>query len=126
MRALALILTFGSLVSCGQRLSTAEYNENQSLYGADENSVYAEVRTLPFKEVVWEYKFNNRPINRLTLGGDQLFIETPDNSVVAMDRFSGQTSWIFRIEKLSEYEKKHKINLADFLKKKEAKWDPSP
>ena len=28
---------------------------------------------------------------------------------------------IARIEKLSEYEKKHKINLADFLKKKEAK-----
>jgi hypothetical protein len=28
---------------------------------------------------------------------------------------------ISRIEKLQEYEKKHKINLADFLKKKEAK-----
>ena len=28
---------------------------------------------------------------------------------------------IARIEKLSEYEKKHKINLADYLKKKEAK-----
>ena len=28
---------------------------------------------------------------------------------------------IARIEKLSEYEKKHKINLAEFLKKKEAK-----
>ena len=28
---------------------------------------------------------------------------------------------IARIEKLSEYEKKHKINLADHLKKKEAK-----
>jgi hypothetical protein len=41
--------------------------------------------------VEWEYKFNNRPINRLTLGGDQPFIETPDNPVVAMNRFSGQT-----------------------------------
>jgi hypothetical protein len=28
---------------------------------------------------------------------------------------------IGRIEKLQDYEKKHKINLADFLKKKEAK-----
>ncbi len=28
---------------------------------------------------------------------------------------------IARIEKLSEYEKKHKINLAEYLKKKEAK-----
>lgn len=28
---------------------------------------------------------------------------------------------IARIEKLGEYEKKHKINLAEFLKKKEAK-----
>jgi hypothetical protein len=28
---------------------------------------------------------------------------------------------IARIEKLAEYEKKHKVNLADYLKKKEAK-----
>jgi hypothetical protein len=28
---------------------------------------------------------------------------------------------IARIEKLQEYEKKHKVNLADFLRKKEAK-----
>ena len=100
MRALALIVMLGSLAACGERISPEQQystEEGQSYSGADENSVVAEVRTLPWKHVEWEYKFNNRPIRRLTLGGDQLFIETPDNTVVAMNRFTGQTSWIFRI-----------------------------
>ncbi|RPH41811.1 MAG: hypothetical protein EHM91_09855 [Planctomycetota bacterium] len=100
MRSLALIVMLGSLAACGERISPEQQystEEGQSLSGADENSVVAEVRTLPFKHVEWEYKFNNRPIRRLTMGGDQLFIETPDNTVVAMNRFTGQTSWIFRI-----------------------------
>lgn len=101
MRALALILTLGSLAACGERISPEQQYSDGSLgvqsFG-EENAVVAEVRTLPWKHVEWEYKFNNRPISRLTLGGDQLFIETPDNSVVAMDRFTGQTSWIFRVD----------------------------
>ncbi|MBI3857409.1 MAG: PQQ-binding-like beta-propeller repeat protein [Planctomycetes bacterium] len=91
----------GSLAACGERLSPEQQYSGGGLQETSdpgENAVVAEVRTLPWKHVEWEYKFNNRPINRLTLGGDQLFIETPDNSVVAMNRFSGQTSWIFRID----------------------------
>jgi outer membrane protein assembly factor BamB len=100
MRSLALILMLGSLAACGERISPEQQystEEGQSYSGAGENEVVAEVRTLPWKHVEWEYKFNNRPIRRLTMGGDQLFIETPDNTVVAMNRFTGQTSWIFRI-----------------------------
>jgi outer membrane protein assembly factor BamB len=101
MRALALIVVLGSLAACGERISPEQQYSDGSLnvepFG-DENAVVAEVRTLPWKHVEWEYKFNHRPISRLTLGGDHLFIETPDNSVVAMNRFTGQTSWIFRID----------------------------
>jgi outer membrane protein assembly factor BamB len=100
MRPLAIILLVGSLAACGERISGEQQystEEGQTLSGASENEVVAAVRKLPWKHVEWEYKFNNRPIQRLTMGGDQLFIETPDNTVVAMNRFTGQTSWIFRI-----------------------------
>jgi len=100
MRALALLALLGCLAACGERLSPEQQYSDGSLQETSdpgENAVVAEVRTLPWKHVEWEYKFNNRPISRLTLGGDHLFIETPDHSVVAMNRFSGQTSWIFRV-----------------------------
>jgi len=102
MRAIALMTLLGSLAACsGERLSPEQqYSDGglQETSDPGENAVVAEVRTLPWKHVQWEYKFNNRPISRLTMGGDQLFIETPDNTVVAMNRFTGQTSWMFRIE----------------------------
>lgn len=101
MRSLALTLLVGTLAACsGEQISPEQqYGASvQDLTAGDENAVVQEVRALPWKHVEWEYKFNNRPINRLTLGGDHLFIETPDNSVVAMNRFTGQTSWIFRVE----------------------------
>ena len=102
MRALALTILLGSLAACGERLSPEQQYSDGSLLQESgdpgENPVVAEVRSLPWKHLQWEYKFNNRPISRLTLGGDHLFLETPDNSVVAMNRFTGQTSWIFRID----------------------------
>jgi outer membrane protein assembly factor BamB len=95
------MIVLGSLAACGQRLSPEQTYSDGSLslqsFG-DENEVVAEVRSLPWKHVEWEYKFNKRPISRLTMGGDHLFIETPDNTVVAMNRFTGQTTWMFKIE----------------------------
>src|SRR5260221_8110372 len=107
MRALALTILLGSLAACGgERISpemqSSDGSLNQDTSDPGENPVVAEVRSLPWKHVQWEYKFNNRPILRLTKGGDQLFIETPDHSVVAMDRFNGQTSWIFRVDTKTE------------------------
>lgn len=101
MRAVALMMLLGCLAACGERISPdQQYNDGSLQETSDpgENPVVAEVRTLPWKHVEWEYKFNNRPISRLTKGGDQLFIETPDHTVVAMNRFTGQTSWMFRID----------------------------
>lgn len=102
MRALALSVLLGSLAACGERISPAQQYSDGSLdqdtSDPGENPVVAEVRSLPWKHVEWEYKFGHRPISRLTLGGDHLFIETPDHFVVAMNRFTGQTSWVFRVD----------------------------
>ena len=103
MRALALALLLGSLAACGERLSTAEYSDQPGAFVNDtddpgENPVMQEVRSLPFKHVEWEYKFNSRRISRMTQGGDHLFIETPDFTVIAMDRFNGRTSWMFKVD----------------------------
>jgi outer membrane protein assembly factor BamB len=96
------MILLGGLAACGgESLSPEQQYSDGSLqdtWDPGENAVVAEVRTLPWKHVEWEYKFNNRHIARLTMGGDHLFIETPDNSVVAMNRFSGQTSWIFHVD----------------------------
>jgi len=100
MRALAVLLTLG-LAACGQRLTAVEYNGQgfvDDTSDPGENVVEDAVAKLPWKHKVWSYKFNSRRISRLTLSGDLLFIETPENTVVAMDRFSGQTSWIYHID----------------------------
>ncbi len=102
MRATAvLLLCLATLGACGERLTYAEYSDESFETDFDdpgENAVSAAVDLLPFKHREWEYKFNNKQIARLTLAGDHLYIETPDNRVLAMDRFTGRTSWIFKIE----------------------------
>jgi outer membrane protein assembly factor BamB len=97
----ALLLT---LAACGGSLGQAEFTDGAFVTdtGDPGESVIAdEVRRLPFKHVEWEYKFNNRAISRLTLAGDQLFVETPDHAVIAMDRFNGRTQWMFKIDTLT-------------------------
>ena len=102
MRATAvLLLCLATLGACGERISHSDYSD----YGFEtnfgdpgDNAVSAAVDQLPFKHREWEYKFNNKQIARLTLAGDHLYIETPDNRVLAMDRFTGRTSWIFKVE----------------------------
>lgn len=100
MRATALVFVL-SLAACGERLSTAEQSDGSLLQDTSdpgEQPLINEVRSLPFKDVVWEYKFNNRQITRMTLAGDQLFCETPEHQVIAMDRFKGVVQWIFKID----------------------------
>jgi outer membrane protein assembly factor BamB len=101
MRSLALFLAAG-LAACGGDRSSPALYEDDADFAVDfsdpgEGAVADAVRGLPFKHVEWEYKFNDKPISRLTLAGDQLLIETPDNRVLAMDRFNGKTQWIFKI-----------------------------
>jgi outer membrane protein assembly factor BamB len=102
MRLLALVLAAG-LAACGGERSTAvQYADDggfvSSFADPGENTVADAVRALPFRHVEWEYKFNQKPIARMTLAGDQLLIETPDARVIAMDRFNGKTQWIFKVE----------------------------
>ncbi len=99
MRALGLSLLL-TLAACGERLTAAEYagddfKTDSSDPGEDE--INRELLSLPFKQVEWEYRFNDRAISRMTLAGSQLFIETPDNFVIAMDRFTGRTNWIHKV-----------------------------
>jgi len=102
MRSLALLVALGSLAACyGEQISGAQYSDGAFVDDTGdpgENSVVSEVRSLPFKHVQWEHKFSDRQISRLTMGGDHLYIETPENQVVAMNRFTGETSWIFKVE----------------------------
>jgi outer membrane protein assembly factor BamB len=100
MRTLLSLLLVGLAACSGERLS-AEMDGSQDRVSdtsdPGEQAIVQELRTYPFKHVEWEYRFNNRQISRMTLAGDQLFLETPDNTVIAMDRFTGRTQWIFKI-----------------------------
>jgi outer membrane protein assembly factor BamB len=102
MKALALILAAGLAGCYGERVSTAYYSDEggfvENMYDPGDDAVNAEVESLPFKHKEWGYKFNNRRIARMTLGGSNLYIETPENEVISMDRFTGRTEWIFKIE----------------------------
>lgn len=62
------------------------------------NPVKDEVRSLPFRHIVWEHKLAHHQIRRLTVAGNLLFAETPTNEVVAIDRFVGDVRWIYKID----------------------------
>lgn len=62
------------------------------------NPVKDEVRSLPFRHILWEHKLSHHQIRRMTVAGNLLFIETPTNEVVAMDRFVGDVKWIYKID----------------------------
>ena len=102
MSRLALLAAVAALAACGQRITPSEYSadgfEDVDHGDPGETAVANAVRALPFKHVEWEYKFNDKPISRVTLEGDQLFLETPDHRVIAMDRFNGRTQWIFKVD----------------------------
>jgi len=102
MSRLALLAAVAALAACGQRISPEQYSadgfEDVDHSDPGETAVANAVKNLPFKHVEWEYKFNDKPISRVTLAGDQLFLETPDHRVIAMDRFNGRTQWIFKVD----------------------------
>ena len=101
LAGLAIMAALG-LPGCGERISGAQFSDGQfamEFYDPGEGVIQDEVRSLPFKHIEWDYRFNGgRRIARMTLTGGQLFIETPENEVLAMDRFTGKTQWIFKIE----------------------------
>ncbi len=99
MRTTAAILVAAVLAGCGGRLRPRMDESTSSLDYTDYGSapVRDEIRTLPLKDILWEYKFS-KEVKRITLGSGNLYIETPDNDVIAVDRFSGVAQWVYHID----------------------------
>ena len=100
MRALGLLLMLAA-AACGERLSASEYGDQGfegDLSDPGEQAVEDAVAKLPWKHVAWRHKFNNHRISRMTLAGDILFCETPENVIIAVDRFSGVTTWMYKVD----------------------------
>jgi outer membrane protein assembly factor BamB len=99
MKNAAAFLVVAVLAGCGGRMRPA-YETDQDLndytdYGSA--PVRDELRTLPFKDIVWEFKFS-KEIKRLTLGSTNIYLETPDNDVMSVDRFTGVAQWTYHID----------------------------
>ncbi len=86
---------------CGERISPAYYGDEgfvEDFYDPGYDALRDEIATYPWKEIEWDHKFNNREIARLTLGGDHLYVETPDHQIISINRFSGRTAWIYKVD----------------------------
>ncbi|HEY3225656.1 MAG TPA: PQQ-binding-like beta-propeller repeat protein [Planctomycetota bacterium] len=93
-----LLLFLVAAGGCGSSARMQESYARLNAYGdASQDSVLLEVGNLPFKKRKWDHRFADWPIKRLSIGHENLFIETPDNKVVAIDRFYGLTKWVFEI-----------------------------
>ncbi|HTF56603.1 MAG TPA: PQQ-binding-like beta-propeller repeat protein [Planctomycetota bacterium] len=98
-RTTVILLLFGAAAGgCGSSGRMQESYARLNAYGeASQESVLQEVGALPFKKQKWTHRWADYPIRRISIGRENLFIETPDNKVLAVDRFYGLTKWIFEI-----------------------------
>jgi hypothetical protein len=97
-RGLAVLLVFAVAAGCRSDDQRQESYRNLNVYGsADQEGVVSEVGTLPYKKQRWSHRWAQYPIRRLSLGRENLYIETPDNKVLCANRFDGITKWIFDI-----------------------------
>lgn len=60
-------------------------------------SVIEEVGSLPFRNVAWDYPVQTSGVYRITLGAEHVYIETVDNHLRALDRFTGEVRWDYTI-----------------------------
>ena len=94
----AVLLLLVAASACRSESQKQESYARLNAYGsADQESVIAEVGNLPFKKRRWDHRFADWPIRRLSMGRENLFIETPDNKVACINRFDGLTKWVFEI-----------------------------
>ncbi|MBI2901334.1 MAG: PQQ-like beta-propeller repeat protein [Planctomycetes bacterium] len=97
-------LALAALAACsggGDTRGRSMYDGPDVLQSADDpgaNALRAEVRSLPFKHLEWEYKLTRHQIRRLTVSGTHLYVETPTNELIAIDRFVGEVKWIYRVD----------------------------
>lgn len=62
------------------------------------DAIRQEVSSLPFKHVIWDYKFDNEIITRITLGYEHLFVETQSNRIYAIKKLDGYWEWMFEVD----------------------------
>ena len=97
-RMSAVLLVFVVAAGCRSSSQAQESYARLNTYGsADQEAVVAEVSSLPFKKRKWDHRFADWPIRRLSIGRENLFLETPDNKVACVNRFDGLTKWVFEI-----------------------------
>jgi len=101
MRSIAaagVVLLLLATPGCGGRGGAELYGSVHDYSDPGLKLLRDELRTLPFRHVEWEYKFTEKEISRITLGMENLYLETPDHRVIAVDRFSGVTRWIYQVD----------------------------
>ncbi len=94
----AVLLLVMAAAACRSSSQMQESYAKLNAYGsADQEAVVAEVGNLPYKKRRWDHRFADWPIKRLSIGRENLFIETPDFKVACVNRFDGLTKWVFEI-----------------------------
>jgi outer membrane protein assembly factor BamB len=97
-RKTAFLFLVVAAAGCRSSSQIQESYARLNAYGnADQEAVIAEVGNLPFKKQKWTHRFADWPIQRLSIGRENLFIETPDHKVACINRFDGLTKWVFEI-----------------------------
>jgi outer membrane protein assembly factor BamB len=104
-RFMAVLLLLLAAPACRSSTQLQQSYARLNAYGsADQEAVVAEVATLPYKKNRWDHRFADWPIKRLSIGRENLFIETPDFKVACINRFDGLTKWVFEIPTRSPLE----------------------
>jgi hypothetical protein len=97
-RLTAVLLLLLAAAGCRSSSQIQEsYARLNATGSADQEAVATEVSNLPFKKRKWDHRFSEWPIRRLSIGRENLFIETPDYKVACINRFDGLTKWVFEI-----------------------------
>jgi outer membrane protein assembly factor BamB len=95
------LLTLAALVlACGCSSSKEPMpgeHEPEGYAPTNPQMVAEEIGGLPFKHLNWDYKLNNRKITRMTLGSEHIYVETSNNHIIAINRFTGIPSWEYII-----------------------------
>jgi outer membrane protein assembly factor BamB len=94
--AVLVLLLAASACRSSERVQES-YSAMNRYGSADDEAVSVEVSSLPYKHQRWSHRFADWPIRRLSMGRENLFIETPDNKVACINRFDGITKWVFEI-----------------------------
>lgn len=98
IRSLAMVAAVGmALFSISNRSGAQDDPSGGGLSLPEERpEVRKEVLSLPFKENIWTVPLPLKvKVKRATFSGEHLFIETEQNELIAVNRFTGMMAWRF-------------------------------